>query len=152
MWRSGTTKRRHPSSKWHVVKLLEKAIDVTAFAKRRAPIRSWRVAFPLEDEMDTVGQPMILRHVARKDPCEWALNYVYILDDLLNEGATDRIPRNLSHLQFVHRDRPWPREWTMSGIITKETKKVSLDKNMVYNWRGLPWTIIRSSMDVIYRL
>ena len=24
----------------------------------------------LEDEMNPVGQPMILRHVARKDPCE----------------------------------------------------------------------------------
>ena len=43
-------------------------------------------------------------------------------------------------------------ERTMSGIITKETNKVSLDKNMVYSWRGPPWTIIRSSVVVVYRL
>ena len=43
-------------------------------------------------------------------------------------------------------------ERTMSGIITKETNKVSLDKNMVYSWRGPPWTIIRSSVEVVYRL
>ena len=40
----------------------------------------------------------------------------------------------------------------MSGIITKETNKVSLDKNMVYSWRGPPLTIIRSSVEVAYRL
>ena len=59
----------------------------------------------LEDEMNPVGQPMILRHVARKDPCERVVNYVFILDDPLNKGATDKI-LNLFRLQFVHRDRP----------------------------------------------
>ena len=58
-----------------------------------------------EDEMNPVGQSMILRHVARKDPCERAVNYVFILDDPLNKGATDRM-LNLGSLQFVHKDRP----------------------------------------------
>ena len=58
-----------------------------------------------EDEMNPVGQSMILLHVARKDPCERAVNYVFILDDPLNKGATDRM-LNLGSLQFVHKDRP----------------------------------------------
>ena len=58
-----------------------------------------------EDEMNPVGQSMILLHVARKDPCELAVNYVFILDDPLNKGATNRI-LNLGRLQFVHKDRP----------------------------------------------
>ena len=74
--------------------LLENAIDATVLVKRRAPLKSWRVGFPLEDEMYTEGQPMILQHVAHIDPCKWALNYVDILDNPLNEGATDRIARN----------------------------------------------------------
>ena len=58
-----------------------------------------------EDEMNPVGQSMILLHVARKNPCERAVNYVFILDDPLNKGATDRM-LNLGRLQFVHKDRP----------------------------------------------
>ena len=63
----------------------------------------------------------------------------------------DRIAKNWyisnSSIRIVH-----DQEWTMSRIITKETNKASLDKNMVYSWRGPPWTIIRSSVEVAYRL
>ena len=130
----GTTKRRHPFSEWHVAMLLENAIEATVSVKRCTPIRSWRVAFPLEDEMSTKGQPMILRHVAHRDPCKWALNYVNILDDPLNEGATNRIVRNLfisnSSIRIVHvqksrRDQEPPKEtkkcsWTRIWFIIDE--------------------------------
>ena len=122
----------------------------SVYEATRANQKSTR-GISLEDEMNLVGQPMILWHVARKDPCEWAVNYVFILDDPLNKGATDRILRNLfisnSSIGIIH-----DQERTMSGIITKETNKVSFDKNMVYSWRGPPWTIIRSSVAVVYRL
>ena len=52
------------------------------------------MAFPLEDEMYTEGQPVILQHVAHRDPCKQAVNYIDILDDPLNERAIDGIARN----------------------------------------------------------
>ena len=52
-----------------------------------------------------------------------------------------------SSIRIVH-----DQEWTMSRIIDKETDKVSLDKNMVYSWRGPPWTMMRSSVEFVYRL
>ena len=52
-----------------------------------------------------------------------------------------------SSIRIVH-----DQKWTMSGIIDKETDKVSLDKNMVYSWRGPPWTMMRSSVEFVYRL
>ena len=51
------------------------------------------MAFPLEDEMYTEGQPVILQHVAHRDLCKQAVNYIDILDDPLNEGAIDRIAK-----------------------------------------------------------
>ena len=48
----------------------------------------------LEKQKDTESQPMTLQHVAHKDPYGLALNYANILDDPLNEGATDRISKN----------------------------------------------------------
>ena len=50
-------------------------------------------------------------------------------------------------IRIVHNQK-----WTMSGIIDGKTDKVSLDQNMVYSWRGPPWTIIRSSVEFVYRL
>ena len=57
------------------------------------------MAFPLEDEMYTEGQPVILQHVAHRDLCKQAVNYIDILDDPLNEGATDGIAKNLSSIR-----------------------------------------------------
>ena len=48
----------------------------------------------LEKQEDTESQRMTLQHVAHKNPCGLALNYANILDDPLNEGATDRIAKN----------------------------------------------------------
>ena len=55
-------------------------------------IDAWH--FFLEKQKDTESQPMTLQHVAHKDPCGLAINYANILDDPLNEGATDRIAKN----------------------------------------------------------
>ena len=55
-------------------------------------IDAWH--FLLEKQKDTESQPMTLQHVAHKDPCGLVLNYANILDDPLNEGATDRIAKN----------------------------------------------------------
>ena len=52
------------------------------------------MAFPLEDEMYTEGQPVILQHVAHIDPCKQAVSYIDVLDDPLNEGATNGIATN----------------------------------------------------------
>ena len=62
--------------------------------ERRAPLKNWHVAFFLEKQKDIESQPMTLQHVAHKNPCGLALNYTNILDDPLNEGATDRITKN----------------------------------------------------------
>ena len=52
------------------------------------------MGFPLEDEMYAEGQPVILQHVAHKDLCKQAVNYIDILDDPFDEGATDGIVKN----------------------------------------------------------
>ena len=52
------------------------------------------MVLPLEDEMYTEGQPVILQHMAHRDPCKKVVNYIDILDDPLNEGATDGIATN----------------------------------------------------------
>ena len=130
----GTTKRRPPFSEWHEATLLGNAIDATVSVKQRTPLRNWSVTFPLEHEINTESQPMILRHVAHRDPCKWALNYVNILDGPLNEGATNRIVRNLfisnSSIRIVHvqksrRDQEPPKEtkkcsWTRIWFIIDE--------------------------------
>ena len=41
----------------------------SVWEETRANQKSTR-GISLEDEMNPVGQPIILRHVARKDPCE----------------------------------------------------------------------------------
>ena len=55
--------------------------------------------------MYTEGQLVILQHVAYRDPCKQAVNYIDILDDPLNEGATDGIAENYvsgSSIGIVH--------------------------------------------------
>ena len=43
-----------------------RGICKTVSVKRCTPFRNRHVAFPLENEINTEGQPMILRHVAHK--------------------------------------------------------------------------------------
>ena len=56
------------------------------------------MVLPLVYEMYTEGQPVILQHVAHRDLCKQAVNYIDILDDPLNEGVTDGIAKNLSSI------------------------------------------------------
>ena len=55
----------------------------------------------------------------------------------------------LVHLQFVHVDRPEPREQTRLGI-TQGEEKIFMDQNTAHELWSLPWTITRSSMDVVH--
>ena len=73
--------------------LSENSIDAVMWNDaHHSRIDAWH--FFLEKQKDTESQPMTLQHVAHKDPYGLALNYANILDDPLNEGATDRIAKN----------------------------------------------------------
>ena len=73
--------------------LSENAIDATVCKMTRTTQELTR-GTSLERREDIESQPMTLQHVAHKNPCGLALNYTNILDDPLNEGATDRITKN----------------------------------------------------------
>ena len=73
--------------------LSENAIDATVCKMTRTTQELTR-GTSLERREDIESQPMTLQNVAHKNPCGLALNYTNILDDPLNEGATDRIAKN----------------------------------------------------------
>ena len=61
----------------------------------------------------------------------------------------DRI-LNLCRLQFVHKDRPWPKVDNDRNHWQKT--EFPKTKNKVYNWRGPPWMMMRSSVELVYWL
>ena len=61
----------------------------------------------------------------------------------------DRI-LNLCRLQFVHKGRPWPK--VDSDRNHWQKTEFPKTKNKVYSWRGPPWTMMRSSVELVYRL
>ena len=40
-------------------------------------------------------------------------------------------------------------KWIVTGIIDK--RQFPRTKNKVYSWRGPPWTMVRSSVELVYR-
>ena len=88
--------------------------------------------FFLEDELNSESQPMTLLHVAHGNPCKWVLNYINVLDDPLNEGATDRMARNLSisdsFIGIVH-----VQECRLNQEPPKEIEKCCLNEKIIYN-------------------
>ena len=60
----------------------------------------------------------------------------------------DRI-LNLCRLQFVHKGRPWPKVDNDRNHWQKT--EFPKTKNKVYGWRGPPWTMVRSSVELAYR-
>ena len=60
----------------------------------------------------------------------------------------DRI-LNLCRLQFVHKGRPWPK--VDSDRNHSQKTEYPKTKNKVYSWRGPPWTMMRSSKELVYR-
>ena len=40
-------------------------------------------------------------------------------------------------------------KWIVTGIIGK--RQFPRTKNKVYSWRGPPWTMVRSSVELVYR-
>ena len=61
---------------------------------------------------------------------------------------SDRI-LNLCRLQFVHKGRPWPK--VDSDRNHWQKTEFSKTKNKVYSWRGPPWTMMGSSVELVYR-